>query len=212
MIIINLILVTWTRDNSKKDDAAILFLLLWRSWVYLPSQDTKVTVPVCTYPHSITAVSHTVGKENNPFGKLAEEGWEGLGTTKFLSHTWSERLSWQPKDIKRHSKSSECNNRLWNKLCSTYTAGLRTPEQHETEYSSFSSLFSRQSHPLVLLLCHNNLHTVLWTQGSVSITKTPADLQLNLNLIELCIPWNFCPHLTKSHRNLKRLLKFIYFP
>lgn len=126
MIIINLILVTWTRDNSKKDDAAILFLLLWRSWVYLPSQDTKATVPVCTYPHSITAVSHTVGKENNPFGKLAEEGWEGLGTTKFLSHTWSERLSWQPKDIKRHSESSECNNRLWNKLCSTYTAGLRT--------------------------------------------------------------------------------------
>lgn len=42
--------------------------------MYLPSQDTKAPVPFCTYPHSVTAVSHTVGKEDNPDGKLAEEG------------------------------------------------------------------------------------------------------------------------------------------
>lgn len=42
--------------------------------MYLPSQDTKAPVPFCMYPHSVTAVSHTVGKEDNPDGKLAEEG------------------------------------------------------------------------------------------------------------------------------------------
>lgn len=89
--------------------------------MYLPSQDTKAPVPVCTYPHSVTAVSHTVGKENNPGAKLAEEGWEGLSTTKFLSQTWSERDSHDsPKtsrDINNNKSSVRSTNRLWNKQC-----------------------------------------------------------------------------------------------
>lgn len=131
----------------------------------------KRPVPVCTYPYSVTAVSHTVGKESNPGGKLAEEGWEGLSTTKLLSHTWSEGDSHDsPKPLR--AKSSAFNAVITD---SGINCALLIPVDSESQSSK-----KLNTHPFPFCFQDNlilwffyctisNLHPVLWTWGSVSI-------------------------------------------
>lgn len=166
-----------------------VFLLLWRSWVYLvSSQDTKAPVPVCAYPHSVTAVSHAMGNKTNPGEKLAEGRAEHYQVPlPPLVRKW---LSWQPKDIRRHNKSSGCNAVLTDSGINCALLPLMDWEsQSSKKLNAHPSPFCFQNN-LILWFFYcttSNLHTVHWTQGSESITETSADSQCNLNLIKFCL-------------------------